>query len=188
MLKLNHKKHDITLASFPNYGPGPVEEIPGYEHEYLLDGIRREQAINRYGISVTEKGRIAASCMLFSCGGPTGVSQHSAIVHNDSCVIVIGQFAVSLYLPSLKLEWVAKADPESETCFGIYYSDTQKCFISHGEIVIARISLQGEVIWRASGADIFSEGFSLHYDHVDTVDFNGRAYSFDIETGREITS
>ena len=70
------------------------------------------------------------------------------------------------------------------TCFGVYHSLKHKCFISHGELEIARVSYSGEIIWQASGKDIFTNGFVLHDDYIETIDFNDQQYRIDIETGR----
>ncbi len=72
------------------------------------------------------------------------------------------------------------------TCFGVYFSTKHDCLISHGECEIARVSLSGEVVWSSGGADIFSEGFKLHSDYVEAVDFNRMVYRMDIATGTAI--
>jgi hypothetical protein len=45
-------------------------------------------------------------------------------------------------------------------------------------------ALDGRVVWSASGKDIFSEGFALHDDHAEVVDFNHETYRIDLATGR----
>jgi hypothetical protein len=46
-----------------------------------------------------------------------------------------------------------------------------------------------ESLWTArscghpGGKDIFSEGFTLHDDHVEVVDFNQEKYRIDLSTG-----
>jgi hypothetical protein len=68
------------------------------------------------------------------------------------------------------------------------YNSTQyHCLISHGELEIARISLSGEAAWSFGGAEIFSEGFKLHSDHVVAVDFKRMVYRLEIETGASMT-
>ena len=72
------------------------------------------------------------------------------------------------------------------TCFGIHSSPEHNCLISHGELMIARISNAGEIQWRAVDADIFTNGFEIDGNVVCTIDFNDRKYQFNIENGREI--
>jgi len=88
----------------------------------------------------------------------------------------------SLHLPTLDLEWHTQTD--WATCFGVYHSLKHKCFISYGELEIARVSYSGEIIWQASGKDIFTNGFVLHDDYIETIDFNDEQYRIDVETGR----
>ena len=45
------------------------------------------------------------------------------------------------------------------------------------------LSLSGEVAWSSAGADIFSEGFELHPDYIEAIDFNRAVYRMDIATG-----
>jgi len=49
-----------------------------------------------------------------------------------------------------------------------------------------RLTPQGDVIWSASGADVFSEGFSLLSDCIEVVDFNRTTYRLDYTTGEAI--
>jgi hypothetical protein len=88
----------------------------------------------------------------------------------------------SLSLPTLELKWATKVD--TATCFGVYYCPQDNCLVSHGECEIARARLSGEIVWSASGRDIFSEGFRIVGDHVEAVDFYNGVYRIDIVTGR----
>jgi len=72
---------------------------------------------------------------------------------------------------------------DSATCFGVYYQGHHHALISHGELEIARISEDGQLLWSASGADVFSEGFSLLPHFIEVVDFNGQTYRFQYEHG-----
>jgi len=45
------------------------------------------------------------------------------------------------------------------------------------------VSEAGERLWQASRADIFSEGFALHADHVEALDFDRRAHRFGYDRG-----
>ncbi len=55
--------------------------------------------------------------------------------------------------------------------------------VSHGELAIARVALDGTVVWSAGGKDIFSEGFVLHKDFAEAVHFNHETYRVDLTTG-----
>jgi hypothetical protein len=66
----------------------------------------------------------------------------------------------------------------------VYHSPQHDCLLSHGELEVARVSLSGEIVWGASGKDIFTEGFQIVGDHVEAIDFNHEVYRIDIATGR----
>ena len=84
----------------------------------------------------------------------------------------------------MQLLWAKQVD--TATCFGVYYLPEPGCLISHGELEIARVSLDGDIVWSESGKDIFSEGFRLAGEIVEAVDFNHEVYRFNIATGRPL--
>jgi hypothetical protein len=81
--------------------------------------------------------------------------------------------------------WSTKVD--LATCFGIHFHMPTDTIVSHGELEIARLSDDGVVLWRESGADIFSEGFELLPDGIEVVDFEKRTYRFRYEDGAATT-
>jgi hypothetical protein len=81
----------------------------------------------------------------------------------------------------LEIQWFHKVD--FVACFGIYYLEEHNCIISHGEVDIVRISLDGIIEWHTIGKDIFTEGFTLHKDYIEAIDFNHDKYRIDIITG-----
>lgn len=66
---------------------------------------------------------------------------------------------------------------------GVYYSATHNCFISHGENEISRVAHGGKVLWQAGGKNLFTNGFELHDNHIEVIDFNGERYRMNIDTG-----
>jgi hypothetical protein len=58
--------------------------------------------------------------------------------------------------------------------------------VSHGELEISRVSDDGVLLWSSSGADIFTEGFSLKPECIEVADFNGRKYRFSYASGAEV--
>jgi hypothetical protein len=51
---------------------------------------------------------------------------------------------------------------------------------------VSRVSLDGRIVWRASGEDIFTGGFQIREGVIQVVDFHDRMYEFDCETGDEV--
>ena len=72
---------------------------------------------------------------------------------------------------------------DTATCFGVYDAPGFASIISHGELEIARLSYSGQLLWSASGRDIFSEGFRCLDSGIEVIDFNRSVYLFDYRTG-----
>ena len=125
---------------------------------------------------------VLASRVLLAVGGGSGVHAHSAFVRGDTCFVAVGPFVCALELPTLRLLWHTRAD--TATCFGVYDAPSYASIISHGEFEIVRLSYSGQLLWSASGRDIFSEGFEIHEHHAEAIDFAGTRYTFELETGR----
>ncbi|WDI43205.1 hypothetical protein [Bremerella sp. P1] len=185
MLELISGKYRVTIADEPTHSVGSVDNVHAYDHEYHLDDARSEYAVaSRHAVQVSDNTKLIATCILLASGGASGVHEHSAIINNEFCIVAVGPFMASLRIPTLELQWATKSD--TATCFGVYHSEKHHCYISHGEIEIARVTFGGDIVWRAFGADIFTNGCRLLDDHVHVVDFNDMGYTFDIDTGREV--
>jgi hypothetical protein len=66
------------------------------------------------------------------------------------------------------------------TCFSIY--KYEKDFIVHGEIDISRITINGDIKWQYSGADIFVNlngelSFDIVGEEIRLIDFQGNRYT-----------
>jgi hypothetical protein len=176
----------ITLLDDPGYEVGSADNVRSYDREHDLDNARGVYLTSCHALRVSKNERLIASCILLASRGPSGIHENSAIIHNDSCIIAVGAYMVSVHIPTLELQWATESD--AATCFGVYHSEKHQCFISHGELEIARVSLDGQIIWRSGGADIFTNGFTLHNDYVNVLDWNHKEYNFDIEFGREYSA
>lgn len=119
--------------------------------------------------------------MIGAGGGCSAVHEHSALEIDDKLYLAVGDSVVCLSLESpRRLLWSVQTD--MATCFGIHWAEQQRALISHGELEISRLSTEGVIAWQTSGADIFSEGFRLLSDYVETIDFNGAVYRIDYVT------
>jgi len=184
-LILPHDKHEIAITAespeMPRYDARSADNACPPEPEYVFadDGCR---ASSRHRIVVKRDGQVLTSCVLLAGGGASTVHPHSAFVRSDTCFVAVGPYVCALELPSLRLLWHSRAD--TATCFGVYDAPRYASIISHGELEIARLSYSGQLLWSASGRDIFSEGFELHEHHAEAIDFHGTRYRFEIETGQ----
>jgi hypothetical protein len=173
-------KYELELIDEPLYSPGSADNVRAYSRAYNFTDVP-DRPSSRHGLVLREGGIFRKSCILLAGRGASGIHEHSAVSIGDACFVAVGDTLCSLELPSLDLLWHRQVD--AATCFGVYYSTKYHCLISHGELEIARVSLSGEVVWNFGGADIFSEGFELHADSIEAVDFNRTVYRMSIETG-----
>ncbi|HMP71518.1 MAG TPA: hypothetical protein PKA76_19385 [Pirellulaceae bacterium] len=187
MLELVAGKYRVIIANDPTYAIGSADNVRSCDHIYHLDDARAEYAVtSRHTVTVTEDNKTIATCILLAGGGASGVHENSALIHQDNCIIAVGPFLASLILPTLELNWATQAD--DATCFGVHQSQYHECLISHGEMVISRVTFRGTIVWQADGAEIFTNECLLYGNVVRVTDFNDREYIFDINNGREIVA
>ena len=185
MLLFTHNKLRILISDEKAFTSESLASLRQYEHKYKLGVAEYLISSCHTVIAIDETlGKELASCILMANGGASGVHEHSALVRDNQCLIAVGPYLASLRLPSLELNWFTEVDPA--TCFGIFESEKHKCLVSHGELEVARISYGGDIAWRNSGADIFTNGLRLFDDHVEVIDWNNDSYKFDLSTGRLI--
>jgi hypothetical protein len=180
MLILHKGEYEIVIENDATYTKGSVDNKHAYDIECsLVDDPSCPSS--QHSVVVKNGEDVLRSCILLAHGGATGIHQHSALIYENSCLIAVGSFLFSLQLPCLEIEWTAKVD--TITCFGVYYSPTHDCFISHGELDISRVDHGGKILWQAGGKDIFTNGFELHDDHIEAVDWDNERYRINIDTG-----
>ena len=181
MLILQKDKYEIVIEKNEIYTAGSADNKHAYDLEYSL-GDNAIRPSSRHSVIVKNRDDVLRSCILLADGGATGIHEHSALIYEDSCIIAVGQFMCSLQIPSLELDWQTEVD--CATCFGVYYSAKHNCFISHGELQITRVQPGGKVLWQAGGRDIFTNGFELHENYIEVVDWNDERYRMNIDTGK----
>ncbi|WP_431824548.1 hypothetical protein [Burkholderia sp. F1] len=165
----------VTIVNEPTYTFGSQDNIRAYPLELRL-GNDYPSSVHGIELNGCRVAVVGAS------GGCSTVYAHSAVAINDKLYLAIGNHVACLSLSSAHpLVWSTRVD--IATCFGIYWESDRAALISHGELAIARLSLQGNVMWSASGADIFTESVRLLPDCIEVTDFNHDVYRFDYATG-----
>ena len=170
---IQSSQYKVEIFADDTYISLPTHNLRAYSREYKLG----DYIASCYGITVNDN-----SCILLADGSQTSVHEHSALIIGDDLFVAIGNQICCITLPVLELKWNIKADMAA--CFGIYYSELNKCLISHGECEVACIGLDGKIKWSASGKDIFTKGFALYQNNIEAIDFNNQKYSIDIENGK----
>lgn len=178
-MKLSSPAGVIHIVNEPTYSLGSVDNARSYPLEVqLADGWLTSSI---HGVLLDDE----PVAVITNAGGASGVHQHSAVFQNGLLYLAVGDSVACLSLEPVKMIWSVKVDPA--TCFGIYFNESHSAFISHGELEIARLSASGKIVWSQSGADIFSEGFALHSQFIEVIDFNREIYRFRYEDGLSIS-
>lgn len=175
---LQSKFGTIELINERAYTFGSVDNVRRYSFEKHLDKEYRPSSI--HGILLNGE----PLAVFGSSVGGTGIHEHSAILLNDDIYLAVGNHLACMALQPFKLKW--ETEPDEATCFGIHYEPAHSALLSHGELEIARLSTDGKVLWRSSGADIFTGEFELQLKYIQVADFNGKVYRFSYDTGNEI--
>lgn len=165
----------LILINEPVYSFGSADNSRQYPIELLLDDEYSPSSV--HGILLDGNPLV----VLGDAGGCTGVHKHSVVLYNEAVYVAVGRHVTKLVLFPFSVAWSLQVD--DATCFGVHANVERNALLSHGELGICRFSEIGEILWSVLGADIFSEGFSLHQDHVEAVDFNHNIYKFGYEDG-----
>jgi hypothetical protein len=180
VLYLKADEHVVAIQDEPAIVyPDSVAQRPGtYQRRYILG--KAHLATSAHGIKYGEP-EVLHSCLLMASGGPTSVHPRSALLHHARCIVAVSSFLVGLQLPDLDLVWQVQVDTAS--CFGVYHLPQYESYLSHGELDIARVSYDGEILWSSSGKDIFTNGLAVYDAYIEVVDFNNEKYHIDLSTG-----
>lgn len=165
----------LSVVNEPTYSFESQDNVRSYEFEVLLT---RDTPTSVHGIALNGSGIMVVG----AGGGCSSVHDHSALVLGDKLYLAVGdQVACLSFSSPRRLVWSTQVD--MATCFGIHWENDRGALISHGELEISRLSLEGNLMWQTSGADVFSEGFRLLPAHIEAVDFNRTVYRLDYATG-----
>ena len=174
---LDTREGQVTIVDEPTYSFGSADNLRMYDTETRLDS---ENLTSVHGVRTDGKW----SSVFGAGGGCSTVHQHSATEVDGRLYLAVGDHVVCLNLVTGLTEWSRRVD--WATCFGVYWDPLHEALISHGELQISRLSLTGDEIWSAGGADIFSEGFRCLPNGIQVIDFNRSVYLFDYRTGTPV--
>lgn len=181
VLYLKNNEHIVHIKDEPTliHQDSPSQGLNAYKTRYLL-GEAHFVPTTAHSIHYGEPDVLHA-CLLLASGGSTTVHARSGVLHDAQCIIAVSSFLICLQLPDLSLVWQAQVD--TFACFGVYHLPRYESYLSHGELDIARVSYQGEILWSSSGKDIFTNGLTLYDNHVDVLDFKNEKYRINLLTG-----
>jgi len=175
---IKSENYNIELIEIEHFSEKSTEIIDMFKKvhiklsDYFLPSL--------IGIRIFENKNIINSALIGSINGGIGIHQSSQIVENNKIIICCSDTIFNLSIPELDINWKIQGD--QSTCFGIY--KYQNTFIVHGEMEISRIDNNGKVLWKKSGADIFTtisgkNNFELTNNYIKVSDWNNKEYKFD---------
>lgn len=181
MLSLKHNEHVVTIENEPSDLYSHNNSGPHHYGSQHILGEARFLVSTAHGVRYGEPEPLN-SCLILASGGATTVHQQSALLHGNRCIVAVSAYLVCLQLPDLQMIWHTQVD--DATCFGVYHVPKYESYISHGELDIARITYDGEILWSSGGKDILTNGFTLFDDYAEVMDFNNERYRIDLLSGR----
>jgi hypothetical protein len=170
----------LELVNEATFTPRSTDNVRSYNREYVLD-VRGGSS--RHGIVCRSMERVLGSAIVIAGGGCSGVHPRSMIARRRRCYIAVGDHVLCLKIPDFELIWKTKADPA--TVFGLYSLPNEDGLVVHGELEVSRLTMNGDLVWSKSGADIFSGAFTLTETHAEVEDFGNRRYRFRLADGAE---
>jgi|TARA_R100000541_G_C1862742_1_gene79517 hypothetical protein len=177
-------KYKLIINNETNYDSNSLELFADYDKNFLTESEYLLSTI--FGLKIFEKETQISSAIIGSEGGASGLSENSQIIETDRILICCSDSVYCLNLPSLDLNW--KIKPDEITSFRIFKIDGG--YIIHGEIQITRININGEILWKQGGADIFvnpdgEDELEITEEYIKAVDWENRVYKWDLN-GKEI--
>ena len=176
-MRFNTSAGVVELCSEHGYTFCSADNVRKYRFERNFTDNRRPSSI--HGV-ILDGDPLA----IFGAGGGlSGVHDSSLVYIHNLLYLAVGDLVVCVQLKPFLFKWALKTDPA--TCFGVHLQERNGALISHGELEVVRFSVEGDILWRASGKDIFTGAFSLKPHFIEAVDWSGRVYHFNYQDGNE---
>lgn len=177
------ESYRLTLINEDCYKPRSVDNIRTYSNEYVLGDGRPSST---HGVWCQQGEKILGSAVLLAGGGASGVHEHSMLALDSRVFVAVGDQVASLDLPALGLRWNVRAD--EATVFGLHATPDREALIVHGELQVSRLTSDGDIVWSAGGADIFTGELRVEGDRISVHDFEGQEYHFETLSGRHLAT
>lgn len=163
----------IQMIDEHAYTFGSADNVRRYAIEVDLTG--GYGAVSVHGLIVDKKPALVVA----DSAGASRVHPHSLLVLDSSVYLAVGQHVVRFTPGREQPDWILQMD--EATCFGVHYNARHDALVSHGELAVSRFTRDGKILWSAGGGDVFSEGFEMREDCIETKDFGHRVYRFDYD-------
>lgn len=177
----------VSFGDVKGFSPGSWDQLPS-DIRALLAWPMDDASSLTSALCVTLESAAGRKLLYaMSGGGPTRVNERSALPVGRDAVFIIGAYVARLDVAAWRVVWRIQAD--DAICFHLYSDpDDASAVIVHGELQIAKVSLDGALLWQVSGADIFvqpdgSKALTFETGAVVARDWNGWVYTINSMTG-----
>lgn len=183
MIKQNYINFDIEILNDYKYILNSTENLTQYKHVYFNgSNDSRFHPTSKHAITIKESTTEISNAIICENGGVTTVHKDSFIIENNKIWICVCNKIYCLEIPTLELVW--QKDFDTIANFSLY--KLEEDFIIHGELLIFRISREGEIIWSFGGRDIWfnPEGYSeltIEENAIRLFDFDSNEYVIDFD-------
>jgi hypothetical protein len=189
---INFSNLKIEVSSDKLYELNSADNVKEYDYIYSsYNSVNKDYDIYapKYGIIAKDEEIVLRSALLVAGGGgATAPHKRSALIDNDSLIVILGDSIFSMSLPDLSINWATVCE-DCVTCFEIF--NCIDGYIIHGEVSILKINKLGNVEWEFFGRDIFTtldsvDDFKVYDNYIITKDWEYNEYKIDIKNGLEI--
>lgn len=177
----------VSFQDIPRDESAPWDRIPDVS-QFLAWPVDNTRFSLSAVLITLESGKDHKRLHAFDDSAPNAVTPHSALCIGSDIIFVQGIYAACLDVANWRIAWRVEAAWIS--CFGVFADpDDANAVIIHGETEITKLSLNGDVLWKVDGADIFTEpkrssGLVFQNHTVIARDWNGWTYTIDMATGQ----
>ena len=180
-MKIDYKNFEIELLYDCNNNRDSI--IKSKNNQIYFGGEDKVPVYrSRHFIILKEFGIEISNITIYQTNSISGIFEDTFIVEDDKIWVISGNTIYCLEIPSLKLIWHKEFD--LVTNFSIH--KLKNDFIIRGELLIFRISKEGEIIWSFGGRDTWfnPEGYdelTIEDNAIRLFDFDSNEYVIDFD-------
>ena len=177
-MKIDSTPYEIELNPLiqSNLKKSDFDCIIDDHHSPIFKGVQ-------YELKILNDGLICKNILINGLGKFTPVQEHSYAYDKQHLLICCGNKIFGLKFPELTLDWVMQSDPVA--CHQIV--KISNGFIIHGELLISKINIFGEMEWQLEFDDIIGDiidnpsCFIVHKDYIEIHDLSDHVYFINFE-------
>lgn len=179
-MKIDYKNFEIELLHDYNN----LNSIIKSKNNQIYFESEKENEVykSRHYIVVKELGIEISNITIYQTNNISGIFEDTFIIEDDKIWVISDNTIYCVEIPSSKLIWQKEFD--LVTNYSIH--KLKNTFIVRGELLIFRISKEGEITWSFGGRDIWfnPEGYNeltIEENAIRLFDFDSNEYVIDFD-------